>query len=251
MIHSFLMVGQSNMAGRGFPADVEPIKNNKVVVMRNGIFRPMYVPVNPDRSFSGVSLAESFADAYQRETGIDTGLIPCADGGTSLDLWKEGAILFDHACCMAELAARSSEIKAILWHQGEADCAEARYPFYGERLAAMLEAFRRHLGRPDIPIILGGLGDFLPQCAALSGAKNYVHINKALEEVAAATPNCAFVPATGLDSNPDHLHFCSASLREFGLRYYEAYKQLAGGVSSAESANKPTEEHVATKLELL
>ena len=89
MIHSFLLIGQSNMAGRGRLCDTTPITNSHLLAMRNGIFRAMYVPVNPDRSFSGVCLAESFADLYQKDTGVDTGLIPCADGGTSLDQWKE------------------------------------------------------------------------------------------------------------------------------------------------------------------
>mgnify|MGYP003293686336 CR=1 FL=1 len=43
MIHSVLLVGQSNMAGRGFPADVEPIINKNIKVMRNGLWREMYV----------------------------------------------------------------------------------------------------------------------------------------------------------------------------------------------------------------
>ena len=63
MIHAFLMVGQSNMAGRGIASEVEPIQNRHIKVLRNGRWLPMYVPVNNDRSFSGISLAESFADA--------------------------------------------------------------------------------------------------------------------------------------------------------------------------------------------
>ena len=61
MIHSILIIGQSNMAGRGFPSEVEPIVNKRLFVLRNGRWRSMYVPVNPDRSFSGINLAESFA----------------------------------------------------------------------------------------------------------------------------------------------------------------------------------------------
>ena len=34
MIHSFLMIGQSNMAGRGFKGEVEPIKNSRIKVLR-------------------------------------------------------------------------------------------------------------------------------------------------------------------------------------------------------------------------
>lgn len=46
MIHAFLMVGQSNMAGRGIASEVEPIQNRHIKVLRNGRWLPMYVPVN-------------------------------------------------------------------------------------------------------------------------------------------------------------------------------------------------------------
>ena len=42
MIHSFLMIGQSNMAGRGISSEVPPIENGCCYVLRNGIFRPMH-----------------------------------------------------------------------------------------------------------------------------------------------------------------------------------------------------------------
>lgn len=51
MIHSFLLIGQSNMAGRGKKSEVEPIVNENILALRNGIFRPMYVPVNPDKLY--------------------------------------------------------------------------------------------------------------------------------------------------------------------------------------------------------
>lgn len=57
----------------------------------------MYRPVNNDRPFSGVCLAESFARLYADENNIMTGIIPCADGDTSLDDWQEGSLLYDNA----------------------------------------------------------------------------------------------------------------------------------------------------------
>ena len=62
MMHSILIIGQSNMGGRGFKDEVPPIKNDKLFVLRNGRWRGMYVPVNPDRVTSGINLVESFAD---------------------------------------------------------------------------------------------------------------------------------------------------------------------------------------------
>ena len=60
MIHSFLLIGQSNMAGRGVIEEAIPVDNTHIKVLRNGRWQKMFRPVNPDRSFSGVSLAESF-----------------------------------------------------------------------------------------------------------------------------------------------------------------------------------------------
>ena len=177
MVHSFLLIGQSNMAGRGFAHEIEPICNDRLKVLRNGRWYPMYIPINCDRPFSGVSLAESFADAYARDHGVDVGLIPCADGGTSLDHWRVGGLLYDHAVYQARLAARTSTIAGVLWHQGEADCSDSRYPFYQEKLQIILESLRKDIDLYDVPFLLGGLGEYLPMRS--EHYKNYVYVNNA------------------------------------------------------------------------
>lgn len=224
MIHSFLLIGQSNMAGRGFAHEVEPISNPALKVLRNGRWQKMYVPVNADRPFSGVNLAESFADAYARDKGVEVGLIPCADGGTTLNQWRAGGLLFDHAVYQARLAQRTSTIAGVLWHQGESDCPDDLYPLYEGKLAVILRAFRETLGLHDVPFLLGGLGDFLPEREAVY--QNYVHVNAALQHLAQVTPMTGFVSAEGLGANPDKLHFSAAALRTFGLRYYEQFRRL-------------------------
>lgn len=80
MIKSFLMLGQSNMAGRGFISEVTPIYNERIQMLRNGRWQMMTEPINYDRPVSGVSLAASFADAWCCENQEDRiGLIPCAE----------------------------------------------------------------------------------------------------------------------------------------------------------------------------
>ena len=220
MIHSFLLIGQSNAGGRGFANEVPPIPKENLYVLRNGRWRPMYVPVNPDRVTSGICLAESFAQQYAREKGVEVGIIPCADGGSCRDQWAEGELLFDHACYMAELASRTSVIAGVLWHQGESDCAEDRYPVYGKKLTAIIRAFRKKPYLADVPFLLGGLGEYLKDCPRGPKFQNYPFVNAALQAVAAKEPAMGFVSAEGLGANPDNLHFSAAALREFGLRYY-------------------------------
>lgn len=226
MIHSVLIIGQSNMAGRGFTKDVDPILNDKLFVLRNGRWRAMYVPVNPDRVTSGINLVESFADLYAKDHDVDVGIIPCADGGSSLDQWQVGGLLFDHACYQAELASRTSTVAAVLWHQGESDCAPDKYPLYEEKLGRIMDAFRKKLDLYDVPFLLGGLGNYLENYSGKSISQNYIHINEALVKLAEKMPMTGFVSAQGLAANPDNLHFSAKGLREFGVRYYEEFKKL-------------------------
>lgn len=241
-MHSILIIGQSNMAGRGFPGEVPPIVNKNLFVLRNGRWWPMYVPVNPDRVTAGINLVESFADRYAREHDTEVGIIPCADGGTSLDQWAEGGVLFDHACYMTELAMRTSTVTAILWHQGESDCYADKYPLYEEKFTSILRALRKRTGLVDTPVLLGGLGDYLVHYhPELNVFSNYVYVNQALQNVGKNEKNVGFVSAEGLGANPDNLHFSAKALREFGLRYYEEFLKLenrdvAIGEKSADAA---------------
>lgn len=229
MIHSFLLIGQSNAAGRGSLADAAPLDtcDGRLLVARNGLWLKMFRPVNPDRKFSGTCLSETFAKAYaEANPDVQVGIIPCADGGTRLDEWQPGEILFDNAVHCAKLAMRTSRLMGILWHQGESDCEPALYPLYAEKLQRMIVGLRAALGMPEIPILLGGLGEFLKDHAERDFLKNYVHINDALQRVADADPRCAYVSAVGLTGNPDNLHFNAASLATFGYRYFDVWKTL-------------------------
>ena len=227
MVHSFVLIGQSNMAGRGHFDEVEPIKNDRIKVLRNGRWQPIFTPVNPDRPFAGVNLAESFAEVYAEEYNVDVGLIPCADGGTSLEQWSVGGLLYDNAVYQSKLASRTSVIKGVLWHQGEADCGEDLYPLYEEKFVKIMSSFREDLKLYDVPFLLGGLGDFLKNCEFSEDLKNYYHINKILEDIANKNYMTGFVPADGLSANIDNLHFNAKSLREFGMRYYHVFKKIA------------------------
>ena len=114
-IRSFLLVGQSNMAGRGDLTPENTITAPDCFMLRMGRWQPMSEPINVDRAVaegavprSGANLAASFAAQLQKETGAKIGLIPCADGGTRISQWQPGEVLFDHAVFQAKLAMRTS-----------------------------------------------------------------------------------------------------------------------------------------------
>ncbi len=228
MIHSFLLLGQSNMAGRGFLPEAVPVDLSRVRLLRNGLWTGAFRPFSADRSFAGVSLAESFAEKYAAVHNVDVGIIACADGGTKLSQWMPGQPLYDHAVFQARLAMRSSRLAGILWHQGEGDLAPELWPLYAEKFKTFLHALRRDLGAEELPFLIGGLGDFLQNCLLIAPEirPNYAKLNAVLESLAAAGPQMGYVRADGLGANPDDLHFSAAALHEFGLRYYAAYEKL-------------------------
>ena len=232
-IRSFLMIGQSNMAGRGELSDVEPIHNKSCYMLRMGRWQTMEDPVNPDRRIfrgkyhSGVSLATSFADQFQKDTLQSVGLIPCADGGTTSEEWMPGTLLYDHAVMMTRLAGRTSKLAGILWHQGESNCnSEESLLHYKERLLEMMRSLRKDLGAEQLPLIIGEISEQLDPARGLEDRP--ARLNRILHEVADTLPLCAVVSSKGLPLKEDGIHFNAPACREFGLRYYEAYKKIKG-----------------------
>lgn len=226
MISSFLLIGQSNMAGRGFAHEVPAIINEGILMLRNGRWQMMLEPIHNDRPGAGIGLASSFAAAWRMDhPNHRIGLIPAAEGGSSLDDWAVGSALFDHAIAQAKLAQRSSTIQGILWHQGESDCFPELAASYQEKLTVIINALRNELSLPNTPLIMGALGDFLPHGMYGKYFSTYPLVNKALETY--HQPDCYYVSAQGLTANPDGLHFNAASLRVLGIRYYQAYLQKA------------------------
>ncbi|MBP1903465.1 hypothetical protein J2Z32_000077 [Paenibacillus turicensis] len=226
MIKSFLMLGQSNMAGRGFLHEVDPIYNEKIKMLRNGQWQMMTEPINYDRPVSGISLAASFADAWSKANpDEEIGLIPCAEGGSSLNDWHPEGILFQHALSEARFAMQSSQICGILWHQGESDSYQSLHKAYYKKLTLIIETLRKKLNLDETPLIIGGLGDFLGKSGFGQHATEYRQVNEQLQRFANEQQNCYFVTAMDLTANPDGIHLDAVSQRKFGYRYFEAFSK--------------------------
>jgi hypothetical protein len=223
---SILLIGQSNMAGRGFIGDVPPIYNEHIKMLRNGRWQMMAEPINFDRHVSGVGPAASFAQAWTEDHPVESiGIIPCAEGGSSIDEWAIDGLLTRHAISEAKFAMETSELVGILWHQGESDSYGERYKTYEDKLLSLFKHIREELNAPDIPIMIGELGHYLGVAGFGKSAAEYKQINQILSKVAHTEKNCYFVTSKGLTANPDGIHINAISQRKFGLRYYEAFSK--------------------------
>lgn len=221
---SILMIGQSNMAGRGFINEVPMICNERILILRNAGWQMMAEPINYDRPNAGIGLAGSFAAMWCMEhEGEQIGLIPCAEGGSSLDDWAVDKNLFKNAVIQAGFAMQDSELIGILWHQGESDSYGGGYQTYYKKLQVIIESLRKELNAFEVPLIIGGLGDFLGKNGFGLNCTEYELVNEQLLKFAREQENSCFVTAEGLTPNPDGIHMDAVSQRRFGVRYYEAF----------------------------
>ena len=114
----FLLVGQSNMAGRG---DVEAQDRTPIdgvfALNKDLTWQPAVDPLHWDKPIAAVGLGRSFAATLKKYGAAgQIGLIPAAFGGTSLEEWKPGGRLFSDAITRARAAAPVGRLRGILWH---------------------------------------------------------------------------------------------------------------------------------------
>jgi hypothetical protein len=238
-LHLFLLVGQSNMAGRG---DVEAVDRQvlaRVIALdAAGRWVPAVDPIHWDKPSAGVGLARSFAVEYLKtHPGVSVGFIPAACGGSPISTWEPGKYFvdtnshpYDDALARARAAQRQGTLQGILWHQGESDRSAELAPRYRQALLALIGRFRQDLKASDVPFVIGQLGQFPGAGPWDEWARA---VDQAHRDVAASVPATAFVSSDGLSSKADNLHFDARSLREFGRRYAVAFAAVQGRNAAA------------------
>ncbi len=225
-LNIFLLIGQSNMAGRGRLNEVAPLSNPQIFMFRDGHWTAATEPLHTDKPHvAGIGLSMSFAVTLMKEASISPiGLVPCAVGGTPLSRWMPGADLYENAVKTIRAALSKGKLSGVLWHQGEGDSGNYDdAASYGERLGKMIKSLRSDLSVEEIPVIAGQLGYFL------RNRKNYVFselINQQLRELDGKLSAYSWISARDLTDNGDKLHFNAKSLREFGNRYAKGYLDL-------------------------
>ena len=230
--HLYLLMGQSNMVGRDLKGMDSSQQENPRILSLDGEGKWVIAkdPLHPKvgKIESGVGPGLTFASEMLKDetnSNVVIGLIPCAVGGTPLKRWEKDGDLYKAAMDRARAASRHGVIKGMIWHQGESDTEKPdTADTYGTRLAAMFADLRKDLRQPELPIVVGQLGDFL----AIS-PKKFPHadtVKAAIKKIPDTVPNTGYADATGLGHKGDKLHFSTEAQREFGPRFAQAMKDL-------------------------
>ena len=245
----FLLIGQSNMAGR---AAIDPsISQDTSKIINTWLFKDSadWVPaknplnlysthrknVNQQRIGPGYGFSLRIQKALPEK---QIGLVVQARGGTSIDLWKRGNELYDNAVKKALQAKESGTLKAVLWHQGESDNGSA--DTYLEKLIVLITSLREDLGLDSLPFIAGQL---------LNISSKYDPINSIITDLTGLVPHTGVVLTDGtMGSFDGGTHFDRNGQLELGTRYAE--KVLLMGILEKSTGNLVKPYSMATPSEV-
>lgn len=240
----FILMGQSNMVGRGklekgidddysktkhvyqFPYDA----NNSGSATQPNITGSKIIPAKQPLDFISETKGGSYGEKSNRismwkgfvenlnKTDRKILLLPLAKGGTSLKVdWKPGKPIYKGAVSAINRSIElnpNNQIKAILWHQGESDSFEPET--YTDKFNNFYEQLLKDTPiTRDIPFIIGGLK-----------SKYHKTFNPVLENLPEHIKgNLAYVSPSGTKTF-DKTHFDAASLRLLGKKYAQVFNEF-------------------------
>ena len=212
----FLLIGQSNMAGRAEIEEQDKDTLDQVYLYTGLTDHPWERAANPLNKYSSIrkdismqrlNPGYTFAREMARHSDHDIGLVVNARGGTSINLWVPGTEYYNEAVSRTKDALKSGRLMGVLWHQGESDVS--RYDTYLDKIILLIEALRKEFNDPDLPVVVGQLSE---------DKEPRIKFNKMILELPERLTDVAVVTSQHT-STFDSTHFDSPSQRLMGERY--------------------------------
>lgn len=179
----YLLIGQSNMAGRGIMEAEDTLNaiDGVWLLGPEGTPVPATAPLNrystirKEIGMQQIGPGNSFSAEMHKATGRKILLVVNARGGSSLDEWmpwnKETGY-FDAAVERTRQAMRYGELKAVLWHQGESD--SGRPDTYLDSLSVFVRGLRDSLDVGNVPFVAGEVGHWTANADAFNGKLSHI-----------------------------------------------------------------------------
>lgn len=235
----FVLIGQSNMSGRGRTEDAQTPAPHPRVFSFDKDFRwhPAREPLGTTvhdvdwvaiDGGTGVGPALAFARALlEVAPNLSIGLVPCARGASTIAEWQRDLSqnsLYGACLKRVRAAATYGEVAGVLMAQGESD-ADDPTVVAGRLLSAeswadhftwMVVALRQDLNLPDLPVLYTQLGH-LPAGVSLPGWETVRQ-----QQAQIILPNVIMVPTADLPLQTD-FHFATPAQVAIGQRLAQVY----------------------------
>jgi sialate O-acetylesterase len=241
-----LLAGQSNMEGIGYlDAALDPDPRIRTFSMTDqweeardplhdlqqaidpvhGLIRG---GVRPERApHVGVGPGMAYAQSMLARTGVPQGLIPCAHGGTGMNLWdprkkrEKGRSLY--GATVRRMEKVGGRLAAVLWYQGESDTHHPEsVAAYNTNMKRLVAAFRRDADHPRLPFVLVQIGRVVdPARARPAAAARWNAIQEKQRLLPVLIDRLAVVPAIDLELD-DAIHISGRDQNRLGRRLAQA-----------------------------
>lgn len=238
----YILAGQSNMSGRGAitALTADELRADPAIRLfgNDGQERLALDPldsaagqidlVSEDKQ-AAVGPGLFFARAMRAAGGKPILLVPCAKGGSSIGRWQPGGGRNTlYGSCLARARQAGGRIAGILWYQGESDTdTAARAERWSASFTALVDAWRKDLGQPRLPIVFVQLADIAARPDRAAKAPGWETLQAVQAKIALSC--VAMVSAKGLKLNDDELHLATEAQRTLGGRLADAMRGLRAG----------------------
>lgn len=161
----YLLIGQSNMAGRAEIEGEYADTLSGVYLFTDSVGYEWEKAANPLNKYStirksirmqrmgpGYTFAREMAKANPNK---EIGLVVNAKGGTKIELWMPGTHFYNEAVRRTKNAMEYGTLKGIVWHQGESGVT--RYKKYTPQIIELIDSLRVEFNNAELPFVAGQL----------------------------------------------------------------------------------------------
>jgi hypothetical protein len=216
-VHVFVLAGQSNMVGRGFPLSTASPTDPRLLLWREGRWQKASDPLGPpDDPRSGIGPGMTFGLQVVKRLPWRVGLVMCAKGSTSIRDWRPDGPLY-RSCVDQVRAAGGGRPAGILFLQGERGGSVAQAAGWTDGFLPLFRAFRDDLGG-QVPFLLGQIGTFV----GLEDAQASIREQQA--RLATTLPHTRLVRSSDLPTEGNH--YTVPAYRVLGARFATAWFRL-------------------------
>ena len=225
-LHIYLLIGQSNMAGRAaIPEDATGViercyllnDKNEWVPAKNPL--NVYSTIRKGEGMQKLGPGYGFAVKMLKENpDLKIGLIVNARGGSKIEQWLGKPNYYWAARKRTKAALKTGKLKGVLWHQGESN--SDNLAGYLDNLKTLIANLRGDFEDTNLPFVAGQIN-------------NHADFNKEVLKLPEAVHATAVASAKGLTAT-DRWHFDSKSQLLLGERYAEQMIALQKTAARAE-----------------